>query len=191
MRQFYYETRKPSWFSPVTLAFIFVALLFLLAGYLFRAESAEYRELKESNLEFYEKWSSGEQSFLFGGYAQEFKRMADDNERQEEKFSFLAVAAAVGAGVVFLGSFSPLIRYAVIKKFGMKYSATVEQDSSETGMMPYRNRGMEMPVTLRTYIRGKDVVIFAARRKSRSSPVREVGRTTEVSKLGKYIVVCD
>ncbi len=189
-RQFIYEMRKPRWFSAVTLFFVFGALVLLGMVYFYQYASAKYRELKESDLEAYERWSNGEYPF-FGGYVQEFKKMADENARQEKKFYYLAVAGTVGAVIVFLGSFYPLIRYAWVRKFGMKYSATVEQDTKLNGAATFHYHGVEFPVSLRTYIHGKDTVVFAARRKSPSSAVRQVGTTIEISKLGKYIVVCD
>lgn len=187
-RKCFYETRKPRWFNPFTLCFAVGALLFLVLALDYRKQSESFREIKESAMELRAQWDNEGPYSSLGTIV--FGDKQRDAERNEWKYQFLAVASAVIAGIMFLVSLLPLINYAKTKKFGMKYSAKVEKDTSDGGTPVHRN-GVEYPVIIRMDIDGEDTVIFAARRKSRSSPERSVGSTIEISKLGKRVVVCD
>ncbi len=188
-RQFIYETEKPRWFNPITLCFVLVAVLFLGLALRYRKQSESFREIKESAMELREQWVNDEGPYSsFGRFV--FGEKQRKAERKEWKYQFLAVASAVIAGIMFLVLLLPPINYGKTKKFGMKYSAEIEQDSSDSGT-PVHRHGVEYPLIIRTNIDGKDTTIFAARRKSRSSAERRVGATVLISKLGKRVVVCD
>lgn len=189
-REFLFETKKPRLFNVFAMIFLFGMLLLLLATASFQYFSGMYRRGKEENLELAEKWSGESYYFLFDPGAQ-FERIAKQYEEKERSCYYLAVLSAGGALIALVCSFLPMIIYAVIRLFGKKYSAEIVQDSYISGDLSFRNGGVEFPLSMRAYIDGEEMTVYALRRKTRSSAERKVGTTVQISKIGPRVVVCD
>lgn len=189
-RKFLFETKKPRLFNVIALIFLFGMVLLLLATAYFQYMSGMYRKSKEENLGLAEKWNNESYHFLFDPGAQ-FERIAKQYEENERACYYLAVLSAGGALIALLCSFLPMIIYAVIRSFGKKYSAVIEEDSYVSGVLSFRNGGVEFPLIMRANIDGEEMTVYALRRKTRSSAERKVGTTVQISKLGQRVVVCD